>query len=65
MDEIEVVFIGMNISQKEISEALDQCLLRDYELDRYRREARNLEQMILNARKNGMDGVDLDDPIFK
>ncbi len=34
----EIVFIGANISEKEITEALDACLCTDEEMDTYRRE---------------------------
>eukprot|EP00934_Nitzschia_sp_Nitz4_P006026 Nitzschia sp. Nitz4//scaffold17_size182527//135333//137153//NITZ4_001874-RA/size182527-processed-gene-0.69-mRNA-1//-1//CDS//3329539400//6016//frame0 len=35
----EIVFIGMGLNEKKISDALDQCLLADEQLDEYRARA--------------------------
>lgn len=61
----ELVFIGINISEDEVSDALDKCLLRDHELQRYRQDAQNLNQMMLNAKSAGLfgeGGMDQYDP---
>ena len=63
----EVVFIGINISEQEVSDALDKCLVRDDELKRYRQDVQNLNQMMLNAKSAGLfgeGGMDQYDPIW-
>jgi hypothetical protein len=61
----EIVFIGINISEQEVSDSLDKCLLRDHELKRYRQEVQNHNQMMLNAKSAGLfgeGGMDQYDP---
>lgn len=44
---------------------MDKCLLRDHELQRYRQDAQNLNQMMLNAKSAGLfgeGGMDQYDP---
>jgi G3E family GTPase len=45
----EVVFIGISsISEEDISEKLDKCLLQKHEMERYRKDVNNYNQMMLN-----------------
>lgn len=39
----EIVFIGANIDETEITEALDKCLCTDEELEEYRAQAKEFE----------------------
>lgn len=38
----EIVFIGANINQEEITKALDACLATDEEMEKYRKEMKNI-----------------------
>jgi G3E family GTPase len=40
----EVVFIGMNIDEEKITNALNACLLSDKGMERYEEQLRKLEQ---------------------
>jgi len=42
----EIVFIGANIDETEITEALDECLCTDEEMEAYRKDLATLEQML-------------------
>lgn len=50
----EVVFIGIKISEEEVSDALDKCLVRDHELKRYRQDLQNYNQIVLNTKSAGL-----------
>ena len=50
----EVVFIGTGISEEDISGALDACLLSSSDMDKYQKDARNYETLMMNMR--AMDG---------
>ncbi|CAB9512740.1 CobW domain-containing protein [Seminavis robusta] len=44
----ELVFIGMNLDQAEITKTLDDCLLSDEELETYRQNLRNYQDVLLS-----------------
>ena len=49
----EVVFIGINLNEEEITRALDDCLLSEKGLDRYRQELQNYESSIMTSEVSG------------
>jgi len=44
----ELVFIGVNLDQKQITETLATCLLTDAELEKYRQQLRNYESKVFS-----------------
>jgi hypothetical protein len=58
----EIVFIGANISEEDITKALDDCLCTDEEMDSYRQQLRNFEETTFNSRIVP-GGVSLENPI--
>ena len=45
----EIVFIGVNLNEEEITKALDDCLLTKKGLERYRQQLQNYEATVLAA----------------
>jgi G3E family GTPase len=45
----EIVFIGVNLDEEEITHALDNCLLTEKGLERYRQELKNFEMTVLTS----------------
>jgi G3E family GTPase len=58
----EIVFIGANISEEDITKALDDCLCTDEEMESYRQQLRNFEETTFNSRIVP-GGVSLENPI--
>eukprot|EP00667_Euglena_gracilis_P003154 EG_transcript_3159 len=44
---IELVFIGIGLDTARIKEELDKCLLTDHELDKFRRDLKDMEQPLM------------------
>jgi hypothetical protein len=49
----ELVFIGVGINKKDITEALDSCLVSEKGMKRYRQELSNYMNTILSAPAGG------------
>jgi G3E family GTPase len=49
----EIVFIGVNLDEEEITHVLNDCLLTEKGLDRYRQELQNYESSILTSEISG------------
>ena len=49
----EIVFIGVNIKEDDISFALDQCLLTEKGMDRYRQELQNYMNTVFTSPAGG------------
>jgi G3E family GTPase len=49
----EIVFIGVALNEEEIKHALDQCLLTEKGMDRYRQELRNYMNTVLTSPAGG------------
>ena len=45
----ELVFIGVDLDQKKITDALDNCLLTEEEMDDYRKKLAELQDAIIEA----------------
>lgn len=54
----ELVFIGMGIDQEAITNALNECLLTDEEMQTYRQQLSNIEQMMLSAQTSSVGLLD-------
>ena len=53
----EIVFIGINVDEEEITRTLDDCLLTEKGMDRYRQELRNYMNTILTSPESGPGGL--------
>ena len=45
----EIVFIGVNLYEEQIRKTMDECLLSDDEMEKYRRNLRNFESTLFSS----------------
>ena len=55
----ELVFIGMDIDKEAITKALDECLLSDEEMESYRQQLSNYEQMLFTQAASTVGLMDM------